>query len=160
MKPARGAPDPARDAIDAWFAAQPELRVEPVGDHGWFTVLRGDHKRTIPVYVELGARDLTLESFFMAAPDENAAEVFAYLLRRNTRTYTLRFAIADSGDLMLIGIVPRAAINAEELDRLFGQLLVAADETYNSALRKGFAAYIEREQAWRAKVGAPRNPIS
>jgi len=153
-------PDPVRDVIDAWFVGQPELRVEPVGDHGWFTVLRGDHKRTIPVYLELGARDLMVESFFMAAPDENAAEVYGYLLRRNTRTYTLRFALDGSGDLMLVGVVPRAAIDGEELDRLFGQLLVAADEAYNSALRKGFSAYIEREQAWRVKVGAPRNPIS
>jgi len=153
-------PDRAREVIDAWFAGQEELAVESVGDQGWFTVLRGDHKRTIPVYLELGANAVSVESFFMAAPDENQAEVYAYLLRRNTRTYTLRFALADTGDLMLVGVVPRAAIDAEELDRLFGQLLVAADETYNSALRKGFAAYIEREQAWRAKVGAPRNPIT
>lgn len=160
MKPARGVPDPIRGVIDAWFAGQPELRVEPVGEQGWFTVLSGDHKRTIPVYLELGAQALQVESFFMAAPDDNAAEVYAYLLRRNTRTYTLRFALDDTGDLMLVGVVPRRAIDGEELDRLFGQLLVAADEAYNSALRKGFSGYIEREQRWRAKVGAPRNPIT
>ena len=85
---------------------------------------------------------------------------YAYLLRRNLRTYVFRFALYDSGDVMLVGVVPRAAISVKELDRMLGQLLVAADESFNTALRSGFATYIEREQAWREKVGAPRNPIS
>jgi hypothetical protein len=112
------------------------------------------------VYLEVGGSNLVVESFFMAAPDENQAEVYAYLLRRNTRTYTFRFALYDSGDLMLVGVVPLAALTADELDRMLGQLLVAADESYDPALRTGFSSYIDREQAWRAKVGAPRNPIS
>jgi hypothetical protein len=148
------------EVIDGWFAAQPDLAVERVGETGWFTVLAGEHKRTIPVYLEAGATNLVVESFFMAAPDENQAEVYAYLLRRNTRTYTFRFALYDSGDVMLVGVVPLAAVTDEELDRMLGQLLVAADESYDPALRTGFSSYIDREQAWRAKVGAPRNPIS
>ena len=146
--------------IDEWFAGQPELRVERVGERGWLTVLSGERKRTIPVYLELGAHGLSLESFFMTAPDEQHQQVYGLLLRRNLRTYTLRFAVDDTGDVLLVGLVPPAALTAEELDRVLGQLLVAADETYDQALRLGFAAYIEREQAWRAKVGAPRNPIT
>jgi Putative bacterial sensory transduction regulator len=148
------------EVIQAWFAGQPDLRVERLGDAGWFTVLAGEHKRTIPVALRLTDHDLHVESFFMAAPDENLAEVYAYLLRRNLRTYTFRFALADRGDVMLVGVLPRAAVTVEELDRALGQLLLAADECYDHALRAGFAAYIDREQAWRAKVGAPRNPIS
>jgi len=151
--------DPA-EVIDAWFAAQPDLEVERVGDRGWFTMLAGEQKRTIPVFLRLGAHELVLESFFMAAPDEHADEVYALLLRRNTRTYTCRFALDDSGDVMLMGVLPLAAVTADELDRTLGQVLVAADETYAPALRTGFATYIDREQAWRASVGAPRNPIT
>lgn len=148
------------DVIEGWFAEQPDLRVERLGEQAWFTVLAGEHKRTIPVALRLTDRDLVVESFFMAAPDENQAEVYAYLLRRNLRTYTFRFALAGNGDVLLVGLLPRAAVTGDELDRMLGQLLLAADESYDHALRAGFASYIDREQAWRAKVGAPRNPIT
>ena len=147
------------DVVDAWFAAQ-EIDVERPQDNGWLAVLSGEQKKNIPVYLELGAHALTIESFFMRAPDERHDEVYALLLRRNTRTYTVRFALYDTGDLMLVGLIPRHALNAEELDRTLGQLLTASDETYWPAIRLGFADYIEREQSWREKVGLARNPIS
>lgn len=148
------------DGLAAWLADQAELDVERVDQTHWFTVLAGDHKRTIPTSLRLTDRDLVVESFFMAAPDENREQVYAYLLRRNLRTYTFRFALADNGDVLLVAVLPRAALSGEELDRTLGALLLTADESYDSALRTGFAGYIDREQAWRAKVGAPRNPIT
>ncbi|MPZ72681.1 MAG: YbjN domain-containing protein [Nitriliruptorales bacterium] len=148
------------DVIDAWFAQQDGLDVERMGEDGWLTVLHGERKRAIPVYLGLGDHTLVIESFFMAAPDERHDEVYRYLLQRNLRTYTLRFAVYDSGDLMLVGVLPRHAVTSHELDRTLGQLLTVADETYWPAIRLGFTSYIEREQTWREKVGLRRNPIS
>lgn len=149
----------AAAAIDAWFE-QSDQEVERVGDHGWLTVLAGERKRTIPVYLELGEHTLMIESFFLAAPDERHDEVYRYLLQRNLRTYNMRFALYDSGDVMLVGIIPEHAVTVEEIDRTLGQLLTVADESYWPAIRLGFTGYIEREQAWREKVGLGRNPIT
>ena len=150
----------AAEQIDAWFASQPDLDCERVGDSGWLTVLRGERKRGIPVYLELGAHTLVVESFFMSAPDERHDEVYRYLLGRNLRTYTLRFAVYDSGDIMIVGVLPRHAVTTDEIDRTLGQLLTVADESYWAAIRLGFTQYIEREQAWRSKMGMGRNPIT
>jgi len=57
-------------------------------------------------------------------------------------------------------VLPLHAVTTAEIDRLLGQVLQAADDAFNVALRMGFASYIEREQAWREKVGVGRNPIS
>lgn len=149
----------AADVVDRWLAAQPELEVERHGG-GWFTVLHGEHKRTIPVYLELGDEHLSVQSFFMSAPDENEAATYRFLLRRNLRTYLLRFALGGDGEILLVGLVPRAAVDGDLLDRLLGQILAAADEAFDPALRLGFASYIEREQAWRERVGLGRNPIT
>ena len=151
--------DPAAQ-IDEWFASQPQLDVERLGDDGWLTVLAGERKRAIPVYFELGSHTLVVESFFMTAPDERHDEVFRYLLQRNLRTYTLRFAVYDNGDIMIVGVVPRHAVTTDEIDRTMGQLLSVADDSYWPAIRLGFTEYIEREQAWRSKVGLGRNPIT
>jgi len=145
--------------VDEWFRESGQ-EVERVGDKGWVTVLAGERKRTIPVYLEAGDHTLIVESFFMTAPDERHDEVYRYLLQRNLRTYTLRFALYDSGDIMLVGVIPNHAVTSEELDRVLGQLLAVADDSYWAAIRMGFESYIEREQAWRQKVGLGRNPIS
>lgn len=146
--------------VEGWFADHPELDVERNGAEGWVTTLTGERKRTIGMHLSVGDQTMIIQSHFMRAPDENAEELYAQLLRRNQRTYVLRFCVYDSGDVMLVGVVPLAAITSEEVDRIAGALLTTADESYNTALRLGFASYIEREQAWREDRGLGRNPIS
>ena len=147
-------------SVEAWVAGQVELEFTRAGDEGWLTTLRGEHKRTIGCYLSVGDRTMIIESHFMRAPDENAAALYDLLLKRNQRTYVLRFCTYDSGDLMIVGVLPLTAVSPGEVDRLVGTLLTVADETYNAALRLGFAGYIEREQAWRESVGLARNPIT
>jgi hypothetical protein len=150
----------ARAAVDRWGRDNPEPGLDADGDDRWFVMLSGEHKRTIPVLLQLGGHSLEVQSFFMRAPDENEAELYAYLLRRHLRTYVLRFALHPDGDVLLVGVLPLEAVTTEGIDRLLGQLLVAADDAFDQALRLGFGSYIEREQAWRARVGLGRNPIS
>lgn len=146
--------------VHEWFADHPQLPVERAGDEGWFTTLTGENKRTIGMFLSVGDHTLIVESHFMRAPDENAEALYELLLKRNQRTYVMRFCVYDSGDVMLVGVVPLAAVTVEEIDRMAGALLTTADETYNAALRLGFAGYIEREQAWRQSAGLGRNPIT
>lgn len=146
-------------AVEEWLAAH-DVRSQRVGANGWDVMLSGERKRTIPVHLELGAHTLTIQSFFVRAPDERAAELYAYLLGRNLRSYTLRFALHPDGDVLIVGVLPLAAVTVDELDRTMGQLLQTADEAFDHALRVGFASYIEREQAWRERTGQSRNPIT
>ncbi len=150
----------AEAAVAAFLDEHPELEAEQTAPSTWFVMLHGEHKRTIGVWLELSEHTLAVRSFFLRAPDENEAELYAFLLRRHLRSYVLRFALHPDGDLLLMGALPREAVTAAELDRLLGQVLTVADETFDHSLRLGFAAYIEREQRWRERVGAPRNPIT
>lgn len=150
----------AVQAVQGWFDGQPDLPVERAGEEGWVTMLSGEHKRTIGMFLSVGDHTLVVESHFMRAPDEHAAELYELLLKRNQRSYALRFCLYDTGDVMLVGLMPLAAVTTAEVDRLAGALLTVADESYNAALRLGFTSYIEREQAWRERTGLGRNPIT
>jgi hypothetical protein len=151
-------PAAARAAVERWVAAHdgPAER----SDDRWTVMLAGEHKRTVGVTLSIGDHTLTAQSFFMRAPDEDRERVYDLLLRRHLRSYTLRFALHPDGDLLLVGVLPLGAVTDDELDRMLGQLLTVADETFDEALRLGFATYISREQAWRAQAGIPRNPIT
>jgi hypothetical protein len=148
----------AHAVVEQWLAAR-EISAEHDGQQ-WMIMLHGERKRTVAVTLSIGDHTLVLQAFFMRAPDEDAAAVYALLLRRNLRSYTLRFALHPDGDVLLVGVVPLEAVTDVELDRLLGQLLAVADDTFDEALRLGFAGYIEREQAWRSASGLPRNPIT
>lgn len=150
--------DAATEVVERWIAAHdgPGERL----DGQWTVMLAGEHKRTVGVTLTIGDHTLTAQSFFMRAPDDDRAAVYGLLLRRHLRSYTLRFALHPDGDLLLVGVLPLPAVTDDELDRMLGQLLTVADETFDEALRLGFAGYISREQAWRAQQGLPRNPIT
>jgi len=150
--------DAARAVVEHWVQSRD---VDASFEDGrWAVMLRGERKRTVAVTLSVGDHTLVAQSFFMRTPDEDAAAVYALLLRRHLRSYTLRFALHPDGDVLLIGVVPLEALSEAELDRLLGQLLMVADETFDEALRLGFSSYIEREQTWRRHAGLPPNPIA
>jgi hypothetical protein len=61
--------------------------------------------------------------------------------------------VDDAGDIYLIGRIGPDLVTAEELDRLLGQVLEAADGDFNTLLELGFASSIRREWDWRVSRG-------
>jgi hypothetical protein len=65
----------------------------------------------------------------------------------------VHYALDRVGDIHLIGRVSLRAVDADELDRVLGQVLDAADTDFNTLLEIGFASSIRREHAWRQERG-------
>lgn len=140
--------------------ADNDLDVSEVGDDRWITMLEGQWKRTIPLLLHVDERSLKVTSLLAGVPDEGHVDVYRILLSRNQRPTPVHFGLDDEGDLILTGAVPLEVVDAARLDELLGLILTLCDETYNAVLRAGFGDYIATEQAWRAKVGLPPNPVS
>jgi hypothetical protein len=137
-----------------------DLDVSEVGEDRWITMLEGQWKRTIPLLLHLDERSLKVTSLLAGVPDEGHVDVYRILLSRNQRPTPVHFGLDDEGDLILTGALPLEVVDAGRLDELLGLVLTLCDETYNTVLRAGFSDYIATEQAWRAKVGMPPNPVS
>jgi Putative bacterial sensory transduction regulator len=103
----------------------------------------------------LVARDhsLFVQAFVCRQPDENHAGVYRFLLQRNARLYGVHYTLDRIGDIHLVGRVPLHAVTPDELDRVLGQVLEAADGDFNTLLELGFASSIRREYAWRSERG-------
>ncbi|WP_026932316.1 YbjN domain-containing protein [Glycomyces tenuis] len=115
--------------------------------------LPGRRKLATPCSLVVEDHALRVEAFVARRPEENAEAVWAELLRRNGRLYAVSFAIDESGDVHLVGRLPLASVNPEELDRVLGAVLEAADETFNVILELGFATSITEEWRWRLARG-------
>ena len=94
-----------------------------------------------------------VQAFVCRKPDENHEGVYRFLLQRNARLYGVRYALDRIGDIHLVGRIAFAAVGSDELDRVLGQVLEAADGDFNTLLELGFATSIRREWAWRIDRG-------
>ena len=110
------------------------------GDPRWFVRMRGEEKDITTVWLTLGQRTMRYETYVMPAPEENAAELYEHLLRRNERLVGAHFAIGVEDAVFLRGELPDVALSEAELDRILGTLYATVERCFRSLLRIGFAS--------------------
>ena len=137
--------------IDRWLvtfaASTPTVRaVDRIdGDERrWFVRMVGEEKDVTTVWITLGQRTLRYETYVMPAPEENAAELYEHLLRRNERLVGAHFSIGIEDAVFLRGELPLAALDEGELDRAVGTLYATVELCFPSLLRLGFATRFGR----------------
>ncbi|MGC0418452.1 YbjN domain-containing protein [Embleya sp. AB8] len=116
-------------------------------------VLPGTHKLKTTVALTVNAHTLAVRAFVIRHADENHAAFYRWLLERNVRMYGVAFAVDRLGDVYLTGRLPIAAVTADEVDRILGVVLQAADDSFDTLLEIGFATSIRREWDWRVERG-------
>jgi hypothetical protein len=134
--------------IDAWAAR--ELVDNPVvaaierapASEGrrWYVRIRGEEKDVYTVWFTLGQRTLQFETYVMPAPEENHAELYEHLLRRNEKLNGLAFSIGIEDAIFLQGQLPVASVDDDELDRILGSFYAYVEQCFRPALRIGFAS--------------------
>ncbi|MGA9870891.1 MAG: YbjN domain-containing protein [Rhodococcus sp. (in: high G+C Gram-positive bacteria)] len=123
------------------------------GDNSFVVELPGECKLETTTMLTVGHHGVRIEAFVCRRPDENFEGVYKYLLRRNRRLYGVHYTIDKVGDIYLVGRLSLHAVTGEEIDRVLGQVLEAADGDFNVLLELGFAESIKREWAWRVSRG-------
>jgi hypothetical protein len=123
-------------------------------EHGSYVVqLPGTRKLSTTLSLRVGQHALSLNAFVIRRPDENHEGVHRWLLERNLKLYGVSYAVDRLGDVYLVGKLPLGAVTEEEVDRLLGSVLEAADGSFNTLLELGFADAIRKEYAWRVSRG-------
>ncbi|MER7465759.1 YbjN domain-containing protein [Streptomyces sp. NPDC097981] len=117
--------------------------------------LPGTRKLSTTCSIRVGRHSLSVNAFVIRHPDENEAGVHRWLLERNLKLYGMAYAVDRLGDVYLAARLPLSVVNPEELDRLLGTVLEAADGAFNTLLELGFASAIRREYEWRVSRGEP-----
>lgn len=141
-----------REVLTA-FLDGAELEWESPAPGTYVVTLPGTRKLATTLSLRVGRHSLSLNAFVIRHPDENHEGVHRWLLERNLRLYGVGYAIDSLGDIYLTGKLPLSAVAPEELDRLLGSVLEAADGAFNTLLELGFAEAIRKEYAWRVSRG-------
>lgn len=120
---------------------------------GLIVELPGERKLTTNTLLSIGEHSVRVEAFVCRRPDENHEGVYRFLLKRNRRLYGVAYTLDNIGDIYLIGRMALDVINADEIDRVLGQVLEAVNNDFNTLLELGFATSIRKEWAWRVARG-------
>lgn len=131
--------------IDGWLtdlagAHDHILAVDRTDDDAvrWYVRMRGDDKEFTTVWLTLGQRMLRYETYVMPAPDENDAELYEHLLRRNDGLVGAHFSIGIEDAVFLRGEMPVDQVSLAEVDRALGTLYAQVELCFQALLRIGF----------------------
>jgi hypothetical protein len=130
-----------------------ELDYEHPEPGRFFVALPGTKKLRTNCWLQVGEHATVVEAFVCRRPDEAHEAVYRFLLQRNAKLYGVHYTIDHVGDIYLVGRIGLAAVTADELDRVLGQVVEAADGDFNTLLEIGFASSIRREYEWRVSRG-------
>lgn len=147
MKPALQ----AMEIISTYLKAN-DLPFEVTGNVCVVTI-PGEKKLRTTCSLSVGESAVTINAFVARRPDENAEDVYRWLLEKNLKTYAVAFAVDPLGDIYLAGRVPIAAISPTEIDRIIGCVADYSDNSFNTILELGFATAIRKEWEWRVSRG-------
>lgn len=120
---------------------------------GLVVELPGERKLKTNTILSIGEHSVRVEAFVCRKPDENHEGVYRFLLRRNRRLYGVAYTLDNVGDIYLVGRMSLAAVDADEIDRVLGQVLEAVDADFNTLLELGFRSSIQKEWEWRVSRG-------
>jgi hypothetical protein len=134
--------------ISAWLDEQ--LRGNPVvaaverdvesGERRWFVRVRGEQKDVFTIWFHLRQRTLHYETYVMPAPEENHAQLYEHLLRRNLKLFGASFAIGDEDAVFLVGQLANSHVDDDELDRILGSMYEWVEQFFRPAMRIGYAS--------------------
>ena len=153
MRPDRPADPDELDRLDRlisqWLATElaenPTVvaveRGEP-DERRWYVRIHGETKDVYTVWFTLRQRSLQFETYVMPAPEENAAEFYEHLLRRNRKLHGMQFCIGVEDAVFLAGALPLHAVDELELDRILGSIYAYVELCFMPALRIGFASRV------------------
>ena len=140
--------DALEAGIDRWLAGhlrdnpmvQAVVRDDVSGERRWFVRVTGEERSVFTVWFLLRQRNLHVETYLMPAPEENAGELYEWMLRRNRELPDLTLCIGDEDAVYVTGQVPAAWVDEEVVDRLLGSCYSVVEQCFRPAMRIGFAS--------------------
>src|SRR2546428_362219 len=76
--------------------------------------------------------------FMLRAPKANAEEVYRVLLRKNLRSFAMKYALDADGDVWLAAELPLRGFDGEELDRILGVFHQESESAFEALVHLGF----------------------
>jgi hypothetical protein len=142
-------------AFEALLRAQEHAEVRPLEEeHAWLVTMEGRVRQRVNVAVVLRPDRVSLYFFMVRAPAANHIDFYRLLLRKNLRTFAMKYCLDADGDVWLMAELPRRGFDADELDRILGVFYQESESAFEALVHLGYPGVFP-------PLGAtPRRPAS
>lgn len=138
------------ELVDAWLDGEVDpdgtivavvKETEPAStDVRWYVRIHGEQKDVYTIWLTLSQRALHYETYLMPGPEENEAQLYEHLLRRNRKLLGVSLAIGVEDAVFLVGETPLEMVDDGELDRVIGTVFDAVELCFRPAMRIGYGS--------------------
>jgi hypothetical protein len=91
------------------------------------------------VWFVVGQRTIAVEAYVLPSPPARREEVFRQCLVRNAGVRRIHFALDRDGDIVLVGRIPLAEVDEQELELALGEVYELVERSFRSLVRTAFA---------------------
>jgi hypothetical protein len=127
-----------RDEFEALLRSQEHATVEPLEDGAWLVSMEGHVRERINVATVLRADRVCFYFFMVRSPRQNHESFYRAILRKNLRSFAMKYALDADGDVWLVAEMPRNGFDADELDRILGVFHQESESAFEALVHLGY----------------------
>jgi hypothetical protein len=129
----------SREEFESLLRAQEHVEVQPLGqESSWLVSMEGRVRQRVSVAVILRSDRVSFYFFMVRAPRENEAQFYRLLLRKNLRSFAMKYCLDADGDVWLIAELPRSGFDGAELDRILGVFYQESESAFEALVHLGY----------------------
>jgi hypothetical protein len=127
-----------RDEFEAMLKSQEHATVTQLEGDSWLVTMEGHVRQRINVATVLRPDRLSFYFFMVRSPRENHEAVYRALLRKNLRTFAMKYCLDPDGDIWLVAELPRTGFDSDELDRILGVFYQESESAFEALVHLGY----------------------
>jgi len=81
---------------------------------------------------------LSFYFFMVRGPRANHEDLYRLLLRKNLRTFAMKYALDADGDVWLVAELPLSGFDGAELDRILGVFYQESESAFEALVHLGY----------------------
>jgi hypothetical protein len=141
------------EEFEGVLRSQEHAEVTALGDGAWLVAMAGHVRQKINVAVVLRPDRVSFYFFMVRAPRANHEDMYRALLRKNLRTFAMKYCLDADGDVWLVAELPVRGFDGEELDRMLGVFYQESESAFEALVHLGYPGVFPSLSA------QPRGPL-
>jgi hypothetical protein len=128
-----------RADFEALLKSQEHAVVAPLPDgDAWLVTLPGEVRQRVNIAVVLRPDRVCFYFFMVRSPRANAEDVYRLCLRKNLRSFAMKYALDADNDLWLVAELPLSGFDGAELDRILGVFYQESESAFEALVHLGY----------------------
>ena len=148
-----------RDEFEQVLRSHEHAAVAALDDGAWLVSMEGHVRQKINVAVVQRPDRVSFYFFMVRAPRENQEAFYRALLRKNLRTFAMKYCLDGDGDVWLVAELPIRGFDPDELDRMLGVFYQESESAFEALVHLGYPGVFPPLSAQpRGAVPIPQEP--